>query len=454
MRVLLLLGGVMALALLRPVRLGHRPRLALSESLVESTVDAAAGKPRLDAYLASSMPRFSRSYFADLCERGRVSVNAVARGKNHKLSAGDAVSVALEEKAVSHVAPEDIPLDVLFEDAHIIAVNKPAGMVVHPAVGSPNGTFVNALLFHLGPNAQSILVDGAQTEELEEELDLPETPEAAGATPPSMRPGIVHRLDKGTSGVLLAGKTLEAVAKLSALFAQRKIKKTYLSVNVSASSSHCLCARNGCARSGGASGRRDNSGAHRPVDEEQAADDRVRRPARQARVNARAHAGLRRQDQRLARAHRDGQVQLLACLCFMQLSALCRTHQIRVHLRHRHTPIVGDETYGNVEWNRKYLRSHAVRRPLLHAYETEFEHPFTGARVLITAPVPADMAALLTRLSAPLTPFFDEASALLTVTTEVSGKAPGETGRGFVPADRLVLEDELWTDMELPEDAM
>ena len=130
---------------------------------------------------------------------------------------------------------------------------------------------------------------------------------------------------------------------------------------------------------------------------------------------------------------------------------MSRTHQIRVHLKHRHTPIIGDETYGNVEWNRKYLRSNAIRRPLLHAYRTSFTHPFTGQEVVLTAPIPQDIADVLSKISTANT-IFDPSTALLTCDVEVRGRGPGEKGRGFVPLDRLIIEEEAWTDIELPEE--
>ena len=231
---LLWLGLLLAAELSRlPLR-----HLLCSPGGPEIAVPQEASKPRIDVFLSDQFPKYSRSYFADLCDRGLVQVNSKCRAKNHRLSAGDVVTVQFVEKEVSSVSPEEIPLDILFEDEYLIAINKPAGMVVHPAVGSPNGTFVNALLHHLGPQASDIIVHGEdnrvgmdEEEDLEIE-DLPETPEAAKQTPMSLRPGIVHRLDKGTSGVLIAGKTLEAVARLSSLFAQRLVEKIYLSINV------------------------------------------------------------------------------------------------------------------------------------------------------------------------------------------------------------------------------
>jgi 23S rRNA pseudouridine1911/1915/1917 synthase len=232
-----------------------------------------------------------------------------------------------------------------------------------------------------------------------------------------MRPGIVHRLDKGTSGVLIAGKTLDAVAKLSSLFAQRKVRKVYLSVNVGHPGDATIV---------------EPIGRSTKNRQEMCVYD-VMPPGKPATTHVRTLVF-------------DGKVS--TALVRIETG---RTHQIRVHLRHRRTPIIGDDIYGNVEWNRKYLRSYGVRRPLLHAYETEFEHPFTGAKVVLTAPVPTDLAEVIRRMTTTEKPLLDSASCL-TCSTEVKGKAPGERGRGFVPLDRLVMDDENWTDVELPEE--
>ena len=200
-------------------------------------------KQRLDVYLSTAFEQYSRSFLSGLCDQGRVTVNGKIEGKSYKMGNGDNVHVDIEVKVdKSVVNPEYIPLDILYEDEHIIAINKPNGMVVHPAPGSPNGTFVNALLYHLGADAQKLLDSKSPLISLDDEdsangeddldFDLPETPEAAKASPQYLRPGIVHRLDKGTSGVLLAAKHPEAVTKLCALFAQRNIRKIYLAVCV------------------------------------------------------------------------------------------------------------------------------------------------------------------------------------------------------------------------------
>ena len=232
-------------------------------------------KERLDVFLSEAVNDNSRSFYGNLCEKGKIQVNSIVRDKAYKVSKGDRIEFEVEEKAkIDNVEAENIPLDILYEDKHIISINKPNGMVVHPAPGSPNGTFVNALLWHLGDEAKNLLVSnpfesnltftsissssngidpsGHNSEDFDDidfdddlynnplemmpsvvitsPVDLPETPEAAQASPLSLRPGVVHRLDKGTTGVLLAGKHTEAVAKLSMLFAARKVQKIYLAI--------------------------------------------------------------------------------------------------------------------------------------------------------------------------------------------------------------------------------
>ena len=199
--------------------------------ITETVPQLQGGKQRIDVYLSSILKTRSRSFLGDLCDKGGVTVNDKPVTKSYKVATGDVISLQIQEREVSRVTPENIPLDVLYEDDDIIAINKPQGMVVHPAPGSPNATFVNALLYHLGPSATRLLDEvGAaslaspevqvlndESEDLLDagDVDLPETPEAAKASPASLRPGVVHRLDKGTSGVLLAGKHPQAVAKVS-----------------------------------------------------------------------------------------------------------------------------------------------------------------------------------------------------------------------------------------------
>ncbi|MFS8563652.1 MAG: RluA family pseudouridine synthase [Rhabdochlamydiaceae bacterium] len=166
------------------------------------TVSGSEARVRLDKFLASHFPDYSRSYFQYLIENGFVLVNGEKLKKREIPLPGDEIEVCFQLTPELSLEPENIPLDILFEDEHLIAVNKPIGMVVHPAPGSPNHTFVNALLYHC--------------------KTLPDSG--------NLRPGIVHRLDKDTSGVLIAAKTHEAHQKLVSMFCDRTIHKKYIAV--------------------------------------------------------------------------------------------------------------------------------------------------------------------------------------------------------------------------------
>lgn len=398
-------------------------------------------KKRIDVYLSNLSMGRSRSYFNNLCERGMVRVNNKVVTKSYKVCDGDVIEFEVEEKTISSVKAENIPLDILFEDEHIIAINKPQGMVVHPAPGSPNATFVNALLHHLGSDAQPLLdsvelaTKNDNDEILEEDegiIDLPETPEAAAAAAKSLRPGVVHRLDKGTSGVLIAGKHPEAVSRLSQLFAERRIRKVYMTICVGNPGEATIC---------------------EPIG---------RNPK-----NRQLMTAVKDLDKgRYALSH-------VRTICFDgKLSAALvrietgRTHQIRVHLKERRTPIVGDTAYGNADWNRKLSKTGEVDRPLLHAYETEFTHPFTQEQVLLRAPVPSDMFSMLKKLEAPGVTrndvqVLDKEKRLLLdhVSTvfpcDTSGynahAKQGIQGAGFVPQDRVAFDELHWTEQLLPE---
>ena len=401
------------------------------------TVTKEFSQKRVDVYLSGLTMGRSRSYFNSLIQRGKVLVNNKVVTKSYKVCDGDVVEFEVEEKAISSVEAEEIPLDILFEDEHIIAVNKPQGMVVHPAPGSPNATFVNALLHHLGADAQplldSVAVQSANLDDEEEEIDLPETPEAAAAAARSLRPGVVHRLDKGTSGVLIAGKHPEAVSRLSQLFAAREIRKVYLTVCVGNPGEATIC---------------------EPIG---------RHPK-----NRQLMTVVKDEDKgRYALSH-------VRTICFDgKLSAALvrietgRTHQIRVHLKERRTPVVGDTAYGNADWNRKLDKTGEADRPLLHSYETEFVHPFTGDSVVLKAPIPPDMHAMILKLEAPGVTrndmqVMDKDKGLLlghvsttfacdAVGYDESRMRQGTKGKGFVPGDRVAFEELHWTEQELPE---
>lgn len=298
---------------------------------------------RLDKSLASRLPTVSRSYLQTLLDLGHVQINgSVATSKSRKTAAGDVVQVRMvtPERELP-ITPEDIPLDILYEDDHIVAINKPAGMVVHPAPGNWTGTLVHALTFRY----DSLRAIGGP------------------------RPGIVHRLDKGTSGVLLAGLTAEAQRGLMELFARRRVRKEYIAITVGNP------AGSGCVS--------------RTIDEPigRCVTDRMRMAV------VSEDSGGRRARSRVSVVGKD--VRGLLHVCRVEIES-GRTHQIRVHMRHVDAPVVGDEVYGIEHVNRRFRK--AAGRTMLHAEGIGLEHPVTGNWMEVCAPVAEDMKMLVDKI--------------------------------------------------------
>ncbi|CAM9242627.1 unnamed protein product [Ectocarpus sp. 13 AM-2016] len=324
------------------------------------TVEEGEGGKRLDSFLGARMPEQSRSYFGGLCQLGMVLVGGKMAKKSVKVEEGQEVEVRFIISPELSLQGEDIPLDILYEDDEIIAVSKPAGMVVHPAPGSWNGTFVNALVFHLEKS-------GADGNALgDTDTTFQSVPD--GEHNPSLRPGIVHRLDKGTTGVLLAAKNPTMQAKLAELFAQRRISKSYLAV---------------CVGNPGKAATIDVPIGRHPRDRQRM----VAVPTIQPNIRSRRALSV------VTTVAFDGK------LSVAEVSIETgRTHQIRVHLQHRRTPVLGDEVYGNNDWNRRLRQSTGLTRPLLHARSLEFKHPNTGEVVSLAAPLPSDVEAVVRRI--------------------------------------------------------
>jgi 23S rRNA pseudouridine1911/1915/1917 synthase len=296
---------------------------------------------RLDRFLVSVLASHSRSQIQRLIADGRVSVagssGAPARQAkpNLVLHEADRVEVSLPEAAPARAAPEALPLEILYQDADLVVLNKPAGMVVHPGAGHGSGTLVNALLHHV-PDLSGI--GGEQ------------------------RPGIVHRLDRGTSGVMIVAKNDAAHQELSRQFEDREVEKEYIALvwgEVQA-------------------GRRIDAPIGR---------DPVNRQKMSARARRARHAVTR-----ITRAHRLPGLTL--CQVAIQTG---RTHQIRVHLSAIGHPIVGDSLYGGV--HRRVpgdIRAiQRLERPFLHAARLAFTHPRDGRRMEFTTPLPADLLEVL-----------------------------------------------------------
>lgn len=285
---------------------------------------------RLDKLLAAHFPSQSRSYFQFLIENDCVLVNGDKIKKREKPKIGDEIEICFLLTPECSLEPENIPLDILYEDEYLLAINKPAGMVVHPAPGHFSHTFVNALLFH------------CRTLE---------------TSPDNLRPGIIHRLDKDTTGVLLAAKTLSAHQQLVSLFCKREIKKNYLAI--------CL-------------------GNPGDVLIEAAIK---RHPIKRKEMSICEDGGKEAISRCRVLAHHEK-------LSLVDVELITgRTHQIRVHLKHRNTPVLGDPVYGSLAANQKY----GVTRQLLHAHRLQFIHPMTGQPIEIVAPLPQDMQTFMNK---------------------------------------------------------
>ncbi len=298
----------------------------------DAALNLTATPGRLDAVLAELVGA-SRSQVAGWIEGGHVQVGGVVVQKaSLKLKGGEALTVQVPPPPDATVAPETVPLDVLYEDASLIAVNKPPGMVTHPAPGVTSGTLVNALLGR---------------------MSLPEQPGATG--PDGHRPGIVHRLDKDTSGVIVVAKTVEAHARLAAAFKDRDTRKIYLAIAA------------GTWRAEGPVNVNAPIGRH---------------PTARQRMTV-GGVGAREAQTRFTplSAHPDGHGRTLALVRAQPRTG--RTHQIRVHLSHLGSPILGDPVYGR--------ESQAIGRHALHAQFLTLPHPVTGEALHLHAPVPEDM---------------------------------------------------------------
>ena len=283
---------------------------------------------RLDAWLAGQCEGFSRSRIQGLIRAERVRVNgAVVVRAAGKVEPGDVVMLAIPPPVPAEPQPEDIPLNIVYEDEHVIVVDKPAGLVVHPAPGHLDGTLVNALLHHC-PTLEGI----------------------GGVA----RPGIVHRLDQDTSGLLIVAKTEAAMRTLAKEFAAHvHIRKTYLALVHGAPVP--------------AEGRIENLIGRCPWDRKKMAI--VEKNGKVAVTNYRTLSAGRRS--------------LVECVI-----ETGRTHQIRVHMASLGCPIVGDAVYGRPGWDRQL--DPPPTRQMLHAWKLELKHPVTRAPLAFEAPVPND----------------------------------------------------------------
>jgi 23S rRNA pseudouridine1911/1915/1917 synthase len=311
---------------------GRQPELRTLE------VPLSAQGQRLDAYLAACVPEYSRSHLKNLIEDGCVQVNGqTITSASRKVVFGQLLSVVLRPTAQSQAfVPEPMSLEIVFEDEHLLVVNKPAGLVVHPAAGNWSGTLMNGLLAHHAGAA-----------------DLP-------------RAGIVHRLDKDTSGLMVVGKSLVAVTALSRAIAAREVSRQYLAL-VHGVVPEAFTVESSIGRD--------------PVTRVRMAVVPAGKPARTDVKRllwgewAPDQSGVKADDRRPARS-------FSGVLCTLHTG---RTHQIRVHLSSRRHPLVADALYGGVP-------ALGLTRQALHAARLSFHHPITGESLRFEAPLTEDMA--------------------------------------------------------------
>ncbi|CAB5095294.1 LSU rRNA pseudouridine(1911/1915/1917) synthase (EC [Olavius algarvensis associated proteobacterium Delta 3] len=293
---------------------------------------------RLDVFVAARIPDMSRSHAGSLIRNGRIRVDGMPKRPSYRMRADDRVTVDDLPPEPVELRPEPISLEILYQDQDLVLVNKPPGLVVHPAPGHEDGTLVNALLYHC-PD-----IDGIGGE---------------------LRPGIVHRLDRDTSGVLVAAKNDRTLAALAGQFENRTVRKTYLALVVGDVSD-------------------DSGSVSLPIG---------RHPKDRKKMSIASHRP------------RDARTDWRVTERFQNVTLLevdlrtGRTHQIRVHCAAMHHPVVGDPVYTGKQARRlePAVRTliEPIRRQMLHALSLEFEHPGTGKKMMIEANMPEDMAVLL-----------------------------------------------------------
>lgn len=284
---------------------------------------------RSDKFISENVPELTRSHIKKLFESGMILINDQVKNPSYKLKAGDRIEIELPEPKELEAVPQNIPLDIVYEDDDVLIINKPRGMVVHPAAGNEDGTLVNAVMYHCGDKLSAI--NGV------------------------IRPGIVHRIDKDTTGLLAVAKNDKAHLALSDQLKDRSLSRKYFALvhgNI-----------------------KDDSGT---IDAPIARSENDRKKMTVTNKNSRDAVT----DYTVL--ERFGKYTLVKC-CLRT----GRTHQIRVHMRYLGHPIVGDKTYGvkKDEWS--------LEGQLLHAGEIGFIHPETGEKMSFTAPMPDDFEKIL-----------------------------------------------------------
>lgn len=297
------------------------------------TADIEHEDQRIDHYLTEMLPEQSRSFFQKLIRDGFVMVNHIIVKVNYRLKTGDIIEIDIPDAVPTEIVPENIPLDILYEDDDLLIVNKPKGMVVHPAVGHSTGTLVNAIMYHCQGNLSGINGE--------------------------IRPGIVHRIDKDTTGSLIICKNDEAHRNIAEQIKEHSVTRRYVGVVAGTFSEESGTVE-------GAIGRHPNDRKRMTINEKNG------KPAV-------THYRV---------------LQTLKGASFMEFELETgRTHQIRVHMASISHPLLGDTVYGNSK------NPYKLQGQALHARTIGFIHPTTGEYIEVSAPIPEYMTELVRKLS-------------------------------------------------------
>lgn len=297
------------------------------------TADIEHEDQRIDRYLTEMLPEQSRSFFQKLIRDGFVMVNHIIVKVNYRLKTGDVIEIDIPDAVPTEIVPENIPLDILYEDDDLLIVNKPKGMVVHPAVGHSTGTLVNAIMYHCQGNLSGINGE--------------------------IRPGIVHRIDKDTTGSLIICKNDEAHRNIAEQIKEHSVTRRYVGVVAGTFSEESGTVE-------GAIGRHPNDRKRMTINEKNG------KPAV-------THYRV---------------LQTLKGASFMEFELETgRTHQIRVHMASISHPLLGDMVYGNSK------NPYKLQGQALHARTIGFIHPTTGEYIEVSAPIPEYMTELVRKLS-------------------------------------------------------
>ena len=297
------------------------------------TADIEHEDQRIDRYLTEMLPEQSRSFFQKLIRDGFVMVNHIIVKVNYRLKTGDVIEIDIPDAVPTEIVPENIPLDILYEDEDLLIVNKPKGMVVHPAVGHFTGTLVNAIMYHCQGNLSGINGE--------------------------IRPGIVHRIDKDTTGSLIICKNDEAHRNIAEQIKEHSVTRRYVGVVAGTFSEESGTVE-------GAIGRHPNDRKRMTINEQNG------KPAV-------THYRV---------------LQTLKGASFMEFELETgRTHQIRVHMASISHPLLGDTVYGNSK------NPYKLQGQALHARTIGFIHPTTGEYIEVSAPIPEYMTELVRKLS-------------------------------------------------------